>query len=101
MAEPEYHVASFVVSCRAQHAAELTDFINAIDGLEVHVTGDTKLIVVAEASDQRKLANLADEVRSNRHVIMVAPVYHEYMTAESSVTESAHPYASRNGVPEQ
>ena len=87
MADSEYHVASFIVGVRPENALRLSESINAMDGLEVHVTADSKLVVTAEASSARELAELAEQVRTHSDAITVSPVYHEYTTQEESGSE--------------
>ena len=78
MTDREYHVASFVVSARPQHVAELADRIEATAGLEVHAQARSKLIVTAEAGNVRELADMAAGLEELEHALTVAPAYHEY-----------------------
>ena len=84
MADSEYHVASYVVSTRPEHAAEVAEHINSMAGLEVHAEEKGKLIVTAEARDVRELADVMGSLEQMDSVIAVAPVYHEYTGAEDS-----------------
>lgn len=78
MASNEYHVASFVVSCRPENASEVMASIDAMPGLEVHVEEQGKLVVTAEADDVRELADMTAKLEAVSSVFAVAPVYHEY-----------------------
>ena len=78
MAESEYHVASYVVSCRAQDGTAVAATIEAMPGLEVHVEEKGKLVVTAEAADVKELADMTAQLEAIRSVIAVAPVYHEF-----------------------
>ena len=78
MAENEYHVASYVVNTRPEHGVGVAGRINAVPGLEVHAEHQGKLVVTAEASDVRELADFAASLATVEGVISVAPVYHEY-----------------------
>jgi nitrate reductase NapD len=89
MAEGEYHVASFVVSSRPEHAAGVADRIASMPGLEIHASQDGKIVVTAEADDVRKLADLVGELEQVEAVIAVAPVYHEYENASGSSASAA------------
>lgn len=82
MADSEYHVASFVISTRAEDGARVAERINSMPGLEVHVEQQGKLIVTAEAGNVRALAELAGSLDQVASVITVAPVYHEYAGTE-------------------
>jgi nitrate reductase NapD len=84
MAEGEYHVASYVVSTRPEHAPEVAKHINTMPGLEVHAEEKGKLIVTAEARDVRELADIMGSLEQVDSIIAVAPVYHEYTGAEES-----------------
>jgi len=98
MPDTEYHVASFVVSVRPQHADTLAEFINAIDGLEVHAAAGSKLVVTAEATSARALAELADQVRGSHHALAVSPVYHEYTDSEEPGLGPDSPLNSNAGA---
>ena len=78
MADNEYHVASFVVTCQPQGADDVVASINAMAGFEVHVAERGKLVVTAEADDVRELADMTAELESISSVLAVAPVYHEF-----------------------
>jgi len=82
VAEGEYHVASFVVSTKPEHADQVTEHINAMPGLEVHAGQSGKLVVTAEAQNVRVLADVVGTLEQVDSVIAVAPVYHEYSRAE-------------------
>ena len=82
MAEREYHVASYVVSCQAQDGNTVATEIEAMPGLEVHVEEKGKLVVTAEARDVRELAEMTAKLETVNAVLSVAPVYHEF-TPES------------------
>lgn len=82
MAEGEYHVASFVVSTKPEHAEQVTEHINSMPGLEVHAGQSGKLVVTAEAQNVRELADVVGTLEQVDSVIAVAPVYHEYARAE-------------------
>jgi len=84
VADSEYHVASYVVSARSEHAIEVAEDINSMPGLEVHAEQKGKLIVTAEARDVRELAEITSRLEQVDSVIAVAPVYHEYAGAEES-----------------
>jgi len=81
MADGEYHVASFVVRARPEDAAGVADRIDSMDGLEVHVEEQGKLVVTAEAGNVRELAEFTASLEQVESVIAVAPVYHEYLGA--------------------
>lgn len=84
MADNEYHVASFVISTKAEHSNQVAEHINSLPGLEVHAGEQGKLIVTAEARDVRELADVVNDLEQVDSVIAVAPVYHEYESAEES-----------------
>jgi len=78
MADNEYHVASYVVNTRPEDGGRVSERINAVPGLEVHVEQQGKLVVTAEARNVRELADFATSLADVGGVISVAPVYHEY-----------------------
>ncbi len=78
MANSEYHVASFIVQTLPEHMDEVAATINAVEGLEVHGAENGKLIVTAEGDHVRVLADRAQELQTARHVLAVAPIYHEF-----------------------
>jgi nitrate reductase NapD len=84
MADGEYHVASFVVRTRPENADSVASHINSMTGLEVHTQQDGKLVVTAEGSNAREMAEMATSLEQVEAVIAVAPVYHEY-TNENDV----------------
>jgi len=88
MTHGEYHVASYVISTRPEHAKQVAAHIAAMPGLEVHAAQEGKLVVTAEADNVRQLADIAGDLGQVDSVIAVAPVYHEYSAAEdrASVT---------------
>ena len=78
MSDSEYHVSSFVVRSQPEDGTDVAASIDSIDGLEVHVEEDGKLIVTAEAANVRELADLSDVLQQTEKVISVSPVYHEF-----------------------
>lgn len=78
MADNEYHVASYVVTCRPQDGTAVTHAIQSLPGLEVHVEEKGKLVVTAEAANVRELADITAQLEGLSSVIAVAPVYHEF-----------------------
>ena len=88
MADNEYHVASFVVSTRPEHSNQVAEYINSLPGLEVHAGEQGKLIVTAEARNVRELADVVNDLEQVDSVIAVAPVYHEYESAEETAAST-------------
>lgn len=82
MADGEYHVASYVISTRPEHATQVAEHIASMPGLEVHAEQGGKLIVTAEARDVRELADIMGNLEQVASVIAVAPVYHEYASTK-------------------
>jgi nitrate reductase NapD len=81
LADGEYHVASYVVRTRPEHASAVAEHINAMPGLEVHGEEQGKLVVTAEAGNVRELADFTADLEQLDAVLTVAPVYHEYTGA--------------------
>ena len=81
MAAAEYHVASFVVHTKPADSGEVTDQLADLHGVEVHGDNNGKLVVTAEATDVRELADLTDSIQQLPNVVAVAPVYHEFTDA--------------------
>jgi len=78
MANNEYHVASYVVSCQPRDGKQVSAEIETMPGLGVHAEEQGKLVVTAEAEGVRELADIAAKLEAVSAVIAVAPVYHEY-----------------------
>jgi nitrate reductase NapAB chaperone NapD len=87
MASAEYHVASYVVTTRPEHADAVTEEINSLPDLEVHAGKNGKLVVTAEATSQVQLADIAGMLQQLEAVLIVSPVYHEFMPAQTLDTE--------------
>lgn len=85
MAEPEYHVSSFVVRTRPEDGALAVAKLTELDGIEVHAEEDGRLIVTAEAGNVRRLAELASSIEEIETVMTVAPIYHEFSTERDAV----------------
>ena len=77
----EWHVASYVVTTQAEHAEAVTRRINALPDMEVHAGENGKLVVTAEAATQGQLADMAGTLGQLEAVLIVSPVYHEFMPA--------------------
>ena len=86
MADTEFHVASFIVRTHPDHQQDVAATINAVDGLEVHGVENGKLVVTAEGEHVRDIANLTQDLQTARHVLAVAPIYHEFSNDEQSST---------------
>lgn len=78
MAESEYHVASYVLSVSTEQQDSVVSALSDLDGVEVHGSNNSKLVVTAEADHVRELARLADSLGSVSGVLSVSPVYHEF-----------------------
>jgi nitrate reductase NapD len=87
MRKTEYHVASYVVTTRPENADAVTTKINSMPDMEVHAGENGKLVVTAEAFNQAQLADMAGELQQIEAVLIVSPVYHEFMPQESLDTE--------------
>jgi nitrate reductase NapD len=89
MSEHEYHVSSYVVRVRPEDGQSVSKVIAAIEGLEVHVEENGKLIVTAEAGNVRELADLSTVLTETEKVVSVAPIYHEFSSDEESTTPAS------------
>ena len=97
----EYHVASFIVGVRPEHAEELAGVVDAVQGLEVHSVAGAKLIVTAEAGSAGDLAQLTDQIRSHQHTVSLSPVYHEYTEDDTDDPTAGSPTnTSARGAPD-
>lgn len=84
MDKAEYHVASYVVRTQPEDGPTVAEHINSMRGLEVHAEEQGKLVVTAEASNVRTLAELTSILEGVDSVVTVAPIYHEYSRAGDS-----------------
>ena len=64
MSNTEYHVASYVVHAATEKHPAAKDALLALPGIEIHAEESNRLIVTAEASHVRELADLCNAFSS-------------------------------------
>lgn len=72
----ELHISSLVVQHRAEAFARLTATIEASDGMEIALRGDTRSVVLCETENQRRLMDCIDELHAVEGVLTVSLIYH-------------------------
>jgi len=84
-ATDEYHVASFVAHAMADAIEDVSNAIDAIDGAEVHATGETgKIVFTVEAASQKLIGRHIDELRLHTGLLSLSPVYHQFLEENNS-----------------
>lgn len=88
----EYHIASFIAYVLPRDCAAVTQRISTLPGVEVHISTDTnadqkgKIVFTVEGEKSQFISRQMDEIRELSEVIMLAPVYHQYLPDESKST---------------
>lgn len=83
MAEPEVHIASFIVHFHETHRPALEQFLGTRHDLEimpVEPPASGRLVVVCEASHQGDILDRMDLIERVPGVLGCSMVYHEVMT---------------------
>jgi len=81
----EYHIASFVAHAMAEAIEDVSNAINAVEGAEVHATGETgKIVFTVEAPSQKKIGRHIDELRQHAGLLSLSPVYHQFLEENNS-----------------
>jgi nitrate reductase NapD len=78
----EVHVAGIVVHAAPERIDAVRRAVEAIDGTEIHVEGNGKLVVTVEAGNAVDLAERVTEIGRLDGVLAAAPVYHHAETME-------------------
>lgn len=79
----EYHVASFIAHALKQHITGLTEEITQTEGAEIHAISDEgKIVFTLEASSQKKIGYLIDQLKHHTGLLSLSPVYHQFLTEE-------------------
>lgn len=79
----EYHVASFVAHAAADKLELVKGEILALEGAQIHAIGETgKIVFTVEASTQKIIGRLIDNVRHSSGLLSLSPVYHQFLNEE-------------------
>ena len=79
----EYHVASFVAHAMQKNIAEVTQEITSTEGAEVHAVSEVgKIVFTIEASSQKKIGFLIDQLKHHVGLLNLSPIYHQFLTEE-------------------
>lgn len=79
----EYHVASFVAHAIQKNLQEVTEEITQTEGAEIHAVSDEgKIVFTLEASSQKKIGFLIDQLKHHIGLLSLSPVYHQFLTEE-------------------
>lgn len=81
MTEKELHVSSLIVHINRTKADSIKASINLLVGAQVIIISpEGKAIVVLEASNQRQIMEVIDQINEFDGVINIGLVYHEFET---------------------
>lgn len=84
--EPELHIASLVVQARPDALPQIKNWVGLFPGAEIGLEDMLgKLVVVLETDTEHKILELLDGLNEQAGVFSAALVYHEILTAESSI----------------
>ena len=79
----EYHVASFVAHAMQKNLPEVTEEITQTEGAEIHAVSDEgKIVFTLEASSQKKIGFLIDQLKHHIGLLSLSPIYHQFLTEE-------------------
>lgn len=77
----EYHVASFVAHAQHSFIEALTEEITQTEGAEIHaVSEEGKIVFTIEASSQKKIGFLIDQLKHHIGLLSLSPIYHQFLT---------------------
>ncbi|WP_448551432.1 chaperone NapD [Thalassotalea montiporae] len=77
----EYHIASFVAQAPPQLVEALSHFVNSYQGCEVHGHSEQgKIVFTVEATSQKAIAKIVDQIRLTDEFLSISPVYHQFLT---------------------
>ncbi|GHE87209.1 chaperone NapD [Thalassotalea profundi] len=83
----EYHVASYVAHAQMHCIENVTNDISLIEGAEIHaISKEGKIVFTLEASTQKKIGFLIDQLKHHTGLFSLSPVYHQFLT-EDLLTE--------------
>lgn len=79
----EYHVASFVAHAMQKSVSDVTKEIRQTEGAEIHAVSDEgKIVFTLEASSQKKIGFLIDQLKHHVGLLSLSPIYHQFLTEE-------------------
>jgi nitrate reductase NapD len=79
----EYHVASFVAQAMQKNIPDVTEEITKTEGAEIHAVSDEgKIVFTIEASSQKKIGFLIDQLKHHVGLLSLSPIYHQFLTEE-------------------
>lgn len=79
----EYHVASFVAHAMKKNITQVTEEITCTEGAEIHaVSEEGKIVFTLEASSQKKIGCLIDQLKHHVGLLSLSPIYHQFLTEE-------------------
>ncbi len=73
----EYQVSSLVVHCLPEKATTLIEEIEKLEGVEVPINENGKLIVVVESYSRKALMNVFDQIKALPGVLATLFVFHQ------------------------
>ncbi|MGB1199890.1 MAG: chaperone NapD [Thalassotalea sp.] len=83
----EYHVASFVAHAMLDQIEHVSNEIKITEGAEIHAASEQgKIVFTIEASSQKKIGFLIDQLKHHTGLLSLSPVYHQFLT-EQPLTE--------------
>ena len=85
----EYHVASFVAHAMPQAIERIKTIIAKHQGTEVHADSpEGKIVFTVEATHQRDIAKIIDQIRIHDELYSLSPVYHQFLTEPDTLKTS-------------
>ncbi|GAA5130418.1 chaperone NapD [Thalassotalea piscium] len=79
----EYHVASFVAHAQMHQIESVSNEISLTEGAEIHaISGEGKIVFTLEASTQKKIGFLIDQLKHHIGLLSLSPVYHQFLTEQ-------------------
>lgn len=71
-------IASLMVQARPENFSSVTPALNAMEGVEVHVSGETgRMVVTVEAENDQQFMDMVSDIQNQKHVINAQLVYHQ------------------------
>ena len=78
----QYHVSSFVLQCRRDGLDKLHNRLNSMQGVEVHVCENSKVVLTIEGSLPGSIMDNVSQIREMPGVLSCHMVYHEVDSEE-------------------
>jgi len=71
-------IASLMVQARPEHFVTVIPALDAMQGVEVHASGETgRMVVTLEAIDDQQFMDMVSAIQNQKHIINAQLVYHQ------------------------